>query len=40
MRVMHVLIWVATAVCVFMLFRPLVEQMLLRLLVPPDAGLP
>jgi len=39
-RILRALIWVATAVCVFMLFRPLVEQVLLRLLVPTDSGFP
>jgi hypothetical protein len=36
--ILRALIWVATAVCVFMLFRPLVEQLLLQL--STDAGFP
>ena len=38
MRVLRTLIWVATAVCVFMLFHPLVEQLLLQL--STDPGFP
>jgi len=35
--ILRALIWVATAVCVFMLFRPLVEQLLQ---LSTDAGFP
>jgi hypothetical protein len=37
---LRVLIWLATGTCVFMLFRPLVVQTLLRLAAPPDPGFP
>lgn len=39
MTFLRTLIWMATGVCVFMLFRPLVEQLLLRL-VTTDSGFP
>jgi hypothetical protein len=37
---LRVTIWVATAVCVAMLFIPLVRELLVRLGVPRDVGPP
>lgn len=40
MRLVRILIWIATAAFVVMLFAPLVREMLARLGVPPDTVVP